>query len=101
MGKQMFMMKSKVVGRSSIVSDDLVQSVNQNICERQRFTISELPCKFPQTSHTVLYKTATVRPGYHKFCAGRVTKMLTRAHKMQTMASALAVIFRAIPQRWR
>jgi hypothetical protein len=28
----------------SVVSDDLVQSVNQKTCERQCFTISELSC---------------------------------------------------------
>jgi hypothetical protein len=34
MGEQMFMMKSEVVSHPSAVSDDLVQSVDQNICER-------------------------------------------------------------------
>jgi hypothetical protein len=31
----------------SVESHDLVQSVDLNICERQCFTISELPCEFP------------------------------------------------------
>jgi hypothetical protein len=35
-------------GRPSVVSDDLVQSVEQKICERRCFAISELLCKFPQ-----------------------------------------------------
>jgi hypothetical protein len=39
MGEQMFAMKSEVVGRSSVVSDDIVQSVHQKICEKLRFTI--------------------------------------------------------------
>jgi hypothetical protein len=51
----MFTMKSEVVGRSSVVSDDLVQSVDQEICERRRFIISELSCEFPQISSNVLY----------------------------------------------
>jgi hypothetical protein len=55
-------------GRPSIVSDNLVQSVDQNICERQRFTISELLCEFPQILHTVLYEIITVRLDHHKFC---------------------------------
>jgi hypothetical protein len=38
--------------RPSLVSD-LVQSVNQSICERWRFTISEFSCEFPETSRTV------------------------------------------------
>jgi hypothetical protein len=35
-------------GGTSEMSDDLVQSVDQIICERWRFTISELSCEFPQ-----------------------------------------------------
>jgi hypothetical protein len=46
-------------GRPSVVSDDLVQSVDQNICEIQRFTISELSCEFPHISHNVLYEIIT------------------------------------------
>jgi hypothetical protein len=47
MDEQMFTMKSEVFGRPSVVCDDLVHSVEQKICERRRFTISELSCKFP------------------------------------------------------
>jgi hypothetical protein len=52
----MFAMKSEVVGWLSVVSDDLVQSIDQRICEIQCFTISELSSEFPQISHTVLYE---------------------------------------------
>jgi hypothetical protein len=72
--------------RPPVVSDDLVQNVGQIICDRRRFTISELSCEFPQISHTVLYGIIRVRPGYHKFCARWVPKMLTGAHKTQGMA---------------
>jgi transposase len=34
-------------GQPSVVSDDLVQSVDQKICERQRFASSEVSCEFP------------------------------------------------------
>jgi hypothetical protein len=60
MGKQMFTMKSEEVGRKSVVSDDLVQTVEQKICERRHFTISELSCEFPQISRTNLYNIITV-----------------------------------------
>jgi hypothetical protein len=41
-GGQTFTMKGEVVcGLSSVVSGDLAQSVDQKICERRRFTISE------------------------------------------------------------
>jgi hypothetical protein len=76
-------------GRPFVVSDDLVQSVDQNICDRWRFKISELACKFPQISLTFLYDIITVRLGYHKSCSTWVRKILTLVHKRQRMASAL------------
>jgi transposase len=54
-------------GRPSVVSDDLDQSVGQKIYQRQRFTISELSCEFPQILRTVLYEIVRVRLGCHKF----------------------------------
>jgi hypothetical protein len=53
--------------RSSAVSDDL-QSVDQKICERRPFTISELSCEIPQISRIVLNEIVTTRLGYHTFC---------------------------------
>jgi hypothetical protein len=74
----------------SVVDDDLVQSVDQKIYERGRFTISELLCKFSQILRTVLYEIITVMPGYYKFCTRWVRGMLMGAHKLQRMASALS-----------
>jgi hypothetical protein len=51
------------------VSDDLVQSVDQKVCEKQRFIISELLCEFPQTSRILLYDIIIFRLGYNKFFA--------------------------------
>jgi hypothetical protein len=92
MGKQIFMTKGEVVGRLSVVSDDLIQSVDQQICERRHFTISELSCEFPQISCTVLYEIITVRLGYHKFCTALFSKMLTGEYKMQRMVSAFTFL---------
>jgi transposase len=64
-------------GRPSVVSDD------QKICERRRFTISELLCEFAQISRTVFYEIIIVRLGYHKFHATWIPKMLMGAHKTQ------------------
>jgi hypothetical protein len=89
MGEQVFMMKIKVVGQPSIVSDDLFQSVEQKICERQHFTFSELSSEIPQISRTVLYHIITVRLGCHKFCASWVLKVLMGVHRTQRVASAL------------
>jgi hypothetical protein len=48
MGEQMFTMKSEVVDRPSVVSDDLVQS------ERRRYTISDISYESPEMLRTVL-----------------------------------------------
>jgi hypothetical protein len=82
------------------VSGDLVQSVDQEICEWWHFTISEISGEFPQISRTLLYEIITVRLCYPKFCARWVTKMLMGAKKMQRMALVIVDIFTAIPQKW-
>jgi hypothetical protein len=46
-----------------VVSDDLVQSVDQKICERRCFAISELSCELTQILCTVLYEIITLRLG--------------------------------------
>jgi hypothetical protein len=40
--------------RTSVVSNDLDQSVYQKMYERQRFTISELSCEFSQISSEII-----------------------------------------------
>jgi hypothetical protein len=59
----MFATKSEVVSWPSVLSDDLVQSMDQKICEQWHFTNSELLCEFSQIPHTVLYEIVTVRLG--------------------------------------
>jgi hypothetical protein len=77
-----------VVSQPSLVSDDLVQSVDQKSCERWCFTILELVWISTNFTHCSL-EINTVRLGYHKFCTRWVLKMLIGVHKMQRMASAL------------
>ena len=57
-------------GRHSIVTDELIQKVNQCVHEKRHFTKSELSEEFPQT----LYRIVMDRLGYHKFCARWVSK---------------------------
>jgi hypothetical protein len=40
MDKTGFTMKSEVVGQQFVVSDEVVQIVDQKMCERRRLTIS-------------------------------------------------------------
>jgi len=42
-------------GRHSIVTDELVQKVDQYVRGKRRFTISEFSEEFPQNSRTALY----------------------------------------------
>jgi transposase len=53
-------------GRPSAVSDDLAQGIDQKICERWHFTVSELSFEFQHISRTVLYEIITYMLGYHK-----------------------------------
>jgi hypothetical protein len=78
-------------GRPSVVSDDIVQIVDQKWnCEKRFFTLTEVSCEFPQISRIILYDIIIVRLGYHKFCARWVPKML----EMQRMSSTLAFVER-------
>jgi hypothetical protein len=79
-------------GWPCVVSDSLVQSVDQKICEIWHFTIAELLCEFPQISCTVLYEIITIRLGCCKICTTLVPEMLIGAHKMQRMAMALTFL---------
>jgi hypothetical protein len=47
-------------GRPSVVSDDLVRNVDQIICERRRFTVSEHACKFSQISCAVFCRAIII-----------------------------------------
>jgi hypothetical protein len=56
-GRTKFHDENLVVGRPSVVSnDDFVQSVEQKIYERRRFTVTELSCEFTHISYTVIYE---------------------------------------------
>jgi len=81
-------------GRHSIVTDELLQKVDQCVPGKRRFTISELSEEFPQTSRTTLYRIVTDRLGYHKSCARWVPKQLTDFYKTQRMGSALKFLQR-------
>jgi hypothetical protein len=79
--EQMCTIKNAVIGWPSVVSDDLAESFDQEICERQRFTISELSCEFTQISDIALDEIITVRLGDHRFCAGWVLKIVIGVHR--------------------
>jgi hypothetical protein len=89
MGGQTNVHDEEQSGHPFVVSDDLVQSVDQKICERWHFTILDLSCEFPQMSCTTLYEIITVRLGYRKFCS-------------QNAENGFSFDFiRVIPQSWQ
>jgi hypothetical protein len=86
----MLTMKSEVVGRPAVVSDDLVHNVHQKIVKDDVSQFHNFRVNFRKLHATLLCELITVRLGYHhKFCARWVPKMLMGAHKTQRMASAL------------
>jgi hypothetical protein len=66
-GEQKNVHDEERTGWLSVVSDDLVQTADQKICERWHFIISELLCELPQISCTVLCEIIIVMLGFHKF----------------------------------
>jgi hypothetical protein len=82
-------------GRPFVVSDNLVQSVDQKMSERQRFIISELSCQFSQNSRTILYELSQV-----------LRKMGSEnahgcAQNAENGVGFCRLFFTAIAQRWR
>jgi hypothetical protein len=66
-------MKSKVVSQPSMVSDEFVQNVDQNICERQCSTVSEIWVNFHKFC-TLLFRIITDILGCHKFAQDGLQK---------------------------
>ncbi|GFV93808.1 HTH_48 domain-containing protein [Trichonephila clavipes] len=75
-------------GRSSVISDELIQKVDCKVKENRRFTISSSAEKFPAVSRGVLYEIVYERLNYRKLCSRRVPKMLTGEHKTKRLDSA-------------
>ncbi|KAG8291263.1 hypothetical protein J6590_064575 [Homalodisca vitripennis] len=88
-------------GRPSLVSDDLVNKVDEKTSENRRFTISELSHHFPEISRSLVHEIVTEKLGYHKFCACWIPKVLTDDHKMKRMSSAIDFLTRTIQNKRR
>ncbi|KAG8247473.1 hypothetical protein J6590_060629 [Homalodisca vitripennis] len=53
-------------GRPSVITDDLIQKVDNKVKENRRFKISSLADKFPAVSRSVLYEIVSERLNYRK-----------------------------------
>jgi len=63
-------------GRPSVVNEDLVCTVEENIRESRRFTIMSLSLHFPQISRSLLHEILSDELKFRKLCARWVPKML-------------------------
>ncbi|GFV07952.1 HTH_48 domain-containing protein [Trichonephila clavipes] len=54
-------------GRPSLITDDLVNAVDEKILEDRRFTISTLALEFPNVRRTTLHKFVSEKLKFRKF----------------------------------
>ncbi|XP_035233307.1 uncharacterized protein LOC118205125 [Stegodyphus dumicola] len=81
-------------GRKSVVTDDIVQRVDQAVKQNRRFTISKLSMKFPEVSRSSLFSIVTEQLRYRKVCACWVPQMLTDDRKTRRMVAAFEFLDR-------
>jgi len=63
-------------GRPSLISDDLLQETEGEICANRHVTITELYHLIPEVSKTTIPEAVTEKLGYRKLCTHWVSKML-------------------------
>ncbi|GFY32889.1 uncharacterized protein TNCV_4025131 [Trichonephila clavipes] len=76
-------------GGPSVITDDLVNAVDEKIREDRRFTISTLALEFSKVGRTTLNKVVSEKLKFRKLCARWVLRLLTEEHKLKRMACAL------------
>ncbi|GFU16885.1 histone-lysine N-methyltransferase SETMAR [Trichonephila clavipes] len=76
-------------GRPSVITDDLVNAVDEKVREDRQFTISTLALVFPNVGRTTLHKVVSEKLKFRKLCARWVPRLLTEEHKLKIMACAL------------
>ncbi|KAG5313020.1 SETMR methyltransferase, partial [Pseudoatta argentina] len=69
-------------GRPSILTDDIVEKIENALRDDRRLTVDELSAMFPQISRSLLHETITETLGYWKLSARWIPKQLTDQHKL-------------------
>ncbi|KAG5322549.1 MOS1T transposase, partial [Pseudoatta argentina] len=77
-------------GRPSILTDDIVEKIENALRDDRRLTVDELSAMFPQISRSLLHETITETLGYRKLSARWVPKQLTDQHKLNRKSAAEA-----------
>lgn len=75
-------------GRPSVVSEELVQQVDEKIRSDRRVTLDSLHEMFPHISRTVMGEIVSEKLDYRKLCARWVPKMLTPEHRQRRVVAA-------------
>jgi hypothetical protein len=75
-----------------VVNDDLVHTVEAEVREDRRFTISSLSVHFQQISRNVFHEIVTNRLDFRKLCSRWVPKMLSDEHRKKRAASSLTFL---------
>ncbi|GFW71563.1 histone-lysine N-methyltransferase SETMAR [Trichonephila clavipes] len=76
-------------GRPSVITDDLVNAVDEKIREDRRFTISTFALEFPNVGRATLHKVISEKLKFRKLCARWVPRLRTEEHKLKRMACTL------------
>ncbi|GFU25513.1 histone-lysine N-methyltransferase SETMAR [Trichonephila clavipes] len=79
----------QIAGRPSVISDALLERMEEAIRANRRLKLKELPQIIPEVSMTTFYEVLTVKLGFKKLFACWVPKMLTEEHKRKRMYFAL------------
>lgn len=81
---------NKRSGRPSVITDDLIQSVQRFVNSDKRRTLDDIHDEYPDVSRTILHEIVTKNLGYRKICARWVPHHLTDEHKAKRLAAAAA-----------
>ncbi|GBN40309.1 hypothetical protein AVEN_58680-1 [Araneus ventricosus] len=73
----------------SVITDNMVASVEVKILENRRFAISTLSSDFLEVSRSVLYKIVSEKLNFKKLCSRWVPKLLTQDHKNKRFECSL------------
>jgi len=87
-------MTNKEAVRPSLISDDLLQETEGEICANRRVTITELHHIIPEVSKTTIHEAVTENLGYRILCSCWVPKMLMDDHKTDRFHAAVSHVLR-------
>ncbi|GFX29560.1 uncharacterized protein TNCV_4776321 [Trichonephila clavipes] len=76
-------------GRSSVITDDLMQAVETKVRENGRFIATTLSFEFLDVPRSVVHKIVTADLNFKKLCSRWVSRLFTPEHKEKRFATLL------------